>query len=67
MAPAALAAWPARLAAVTPAAVQRAAQRYFTEASLRVTVVGDFRWLEDLDDLGLGDYQLRDGFAELVP
>lgn len=62
-----LAAWPARLAAVTPAAVQRAAQRYFSDASLRVVAVGDFRWLEDLDDLGLGDYQLRDGFADVVP
>jgi zinc protease len=65
--PATLAAWPARLAAVTPEAVQRAAQLYFSTVSLRVVVVGDFRWLEDLDDLGLGDYQLRDGFADVVP
>jgi zinc protease len=64
---ASLAAWPARLAAVTPAAVQRAAQRYFSDAALRVVVVGDFRWIEDLDDLGLGDYQLRDGFADVAP
>jgi len=32
-----------------------------------VIVVGDLRWLEDLDDLGLGDDELRDGFADLVP
>jgi zinc protease len=67
VAPDDLAAWPARLAAVTPAAVQRAAQRYFSDASLRVVAVGDLRWLKDLNDLGLGDYQLRDGFAEAVP
>jgi zinc protease len=64
---ASLAAFPARVAAVTPAAVQRAAQRYFSDAALRVVVVGDFRWIEDLDDLGLGDYQLRDGFADVAP
>ncbi len=64
---ASLEAWPARIAAVTPAAVQRAAQRYFSESALRVVVVGDFRWIEHLDDLGLGDYQLRDGFADVVP
>ena len=59
--------WPARLAAVTPAAVERAAQRYFSDASLRVVAVGDLRWLKHLNDLGLGDYQLRDGFAEVAP
>lgn len=67
VAPDDLAAWSARLAAVTPAAVNRAAQRYFSDASLRVVAVGDLRWLKHLNDLGLGDYQLRDGFAEVAP
>lgn len=67
VAPDDLAAWSARLAAVTPAAVERAAQRYFSDASLRVVAVGDLRWLKHLNDLGLGDYQLRDGFADVAP
>lgn len=58
--------FPARLAAVTPEAVRRVAERYFTDAAIRAVVVGDGRRLGDLASLGLGPIERRNESAELV-
>ncbi len=60
-------AYPARLAAVTPADVARVASRYFGDDALHVVVVGDPRVIGDLSGLGLGPAVRRDAFAEPLP
>lgn len=57
-------AWPARLAAVTAADVQRVAARYFADESLRVLVIGTGIPFEALGQLGLGPVEVRDAFAD---
>jgi zinc protease len=60
-------AYPSRLAAVTPADVQRVARRWFGEGSLRAFAIGEPRWIEDLWGIGLGPYQRRNEMGEVLP
>ncbi len=59
---------PARLNAVTPAAMQSAARKYLAPESLVVIVVGDRGKIEDgLRKLDLGKVEYRDTEARLIP
>jgi predicted Zn-dependent peptidase len=58
-----MAAYPARIAAVTPADVQRVAAQYFGDDALRAVIVGSAAGLGDLRTLGIGWVQRRDGYA----
>ena len=63
----AVAAFPARLQAVTAADVKRVAERYFGEDALRLVVLADGDFQSELTQLGLGAAERRDGYAEVVP
>ncbi|APR78229.1 zinc protease [Minicystis rosea] len=56
--------YPARIAAVTGAQVQRAAARWMAASELRVVVVGDAATKAALSKLGLGEVATRDVWGE---
>lgn len=62
----AMAAYPARLQAVTAADVWRAAQRYFGEDALRVLVLGDGSLHWELAQRGFGALERWNGYGEPI-
>jgi zinc protease len=62
-----LGAYPARVATVTAADVQRVAGQYFGDDALRAIILGTTSGLGDLRALGIGWVQRRDGCANPAP
>jgi predicted Zn-dependent peptidase len=62
-----LGAYPAHVATVTAADVQRVAGQYFGDDALRAVIVGTAARLGDLRAVGIGWVERRDGYANPAP
>ncbi len=62
-----IAAYPARIQAVTAADVQRAAATHLADEALRIVVVGDHTVVWQAQVSGLGTFERRNGLAQTLP